>query len=110
MNLKLENLAYQQQAIDSIVGVFDGQERNTFDNATAEGIRFNYLRLTPEHLADNVKAVAVPQEGMDTDNSVSRIARLKNERTRLFICLECAVDTTKKWNLKHLLGDRLVAF
>ena len=58
MNLKLENLAYQQQAIDSIVGVFDGQERNTFDNATTEGIRFNYLRLTPEHLADNVKVVA----------------------------------------------------
>lgn len=58
MKLVLENLIYQQQAIDSIVGVFDGQERNTFDNATAEGIRFNYLRLTPEHLADNVKAVA----------------------------------------------------
>lgn len=58
MQLKLEQLPYQQQAIESVVKLFDGQERNTFDNATVEGIRFNYLRLTPEHLADNIKAVA----------------------------------------------------
>ena len=28
----------------------------------------------------------------------------------LFICLERSLDTTMKWNLKHLLGDKLVAF
>lgn len=27
-----------------------------------------------------------------------------------FICLEPALDTTKKWNLKHHLGDKLKAF
>jgi len=27
-----------------------------------------------------------------------------------FICLEVALDTTKKWNLKHHLGDKLKAF
>lgn len=47
---------------------------------------------------------------LDTLLKDETIARLKDERDRLFICLECAVDTTKKWNLKHLLGDKLVAF
>jgi len=27
-----------------------------------------------------------------------------------FICLERSLDTTAKWNLKHLLGKRFVAF
>jgi type III restriction enzyme len=58
MQLKLEELPYQQQAIASVVQIFEGQERNTFDNTTLEGIRFNYLRLTSEHLVDNIKAVA----------------------------------------------------
>ncbi|MGE4345694.1 MAG: hypothetical protein AB7F20_15735 [Geoalkalibacter sp.] len=31
-------------------------------------------------------------------------------RDEIFICLERAVDTTKKWNLKHQLGEKLVAF
>ena len=28
----------------------------------------------------------------------------------IFICLERALDTTTKWNLKHILGPKLVAF
>lgn len=28
-------------------------------------------------------------------------------KDRFFICLELALDTTKKWNLKHNLGDKL---
>ena len=27
-----------------------------------------------------------------------------------FICLERALDTTKKWNLKHYLGNKFNAF
>jgi hypothetical protein len=32
-----------------------------------------------------------------------------NGRDEIFICLERAVDSTKKWNLKHMLGEKLVA-
>jgi adenine-specific DNA-methyltransferase len=35
---------------------------------------------------------------------------LLNGHDAIFICLERAVDTTKKWNLKHQLGEKLVAF
>jgi adenine-specific DNA-methyltransferase len=31
----------------------------------------------------------------------------QTHKDRFFICLELALDTTKKWNLKHHLGDKL---
>ena len=34
----------------------------------------------------------------------------KKHTEPFFICLELALDTTKKWNLKHHLGDKLKAF
>jgi adenine-specific DNA-methyltransferase len=34
----------------------------------------------------------------------------EKHKERQFICLERALDTTSKWNLRHLLGDKLVAF
>ena len=34
----------------------------------------------------------------------------KAHAENFFICLEIALDTTKKWNLKHHLGDKLKAF
>ena len=58
MQLKLENLEYQEQAIQSVVKVFDGNARNTFDNATFEGIRFNFSNLSLEEFQENIKNVA----------------------------------------------------
>jgi adenine-specific DNA-methyltransferase len=34
----------------------------------------------------------------------------KTHKDYFFICLELALDTTKKWNLKHHLGDKLKTF
>ncbi len=36
MELQLENLKYQDIAIQSVIKVFDGAEKNTFDNACEE--------------------------------------------------------------------------
>jgi len=58
MQLKLEELPYQQKAIASVVDIFKGQERNTFDNATLEEIHVNFLRLSEDHLAGNIRATA----------------------------------------------------
>ncbi len=33
----------------------------------------------------------------------------KTHKDKFFICLELALDTTKKWNLKHQLGEKLKA-
>lgn len=58
MKLKLEELKYQQDAIDSLVKVFEGTAKNTFDNATVEGIRANRCNLDKDQLLLNIKAVS----------------------------------------------------
>ena len=58
MQLKLENLEYQEHAIQSVVKIFDGNARNTFDNATFEGIRSNFSNLSLEELHENIEEVA----------------------------------------------------
>ena len=45
MELKLENLKYQDTAIQAVIKVFDGTEKNTFDNACIEGIRSNFCNV-----------------------------------------------------------------
>ena len=66
MELKLENLKYQDDAIQSVVKVFDGTEKNTFDNACSEGIRSNVSKLSVEQLQENIKLIAV-ENGIDTE-------------------------------------------
>lgn len=64
MKLKLEQLEYQQKAINSIISFFKGQERNTFDNACFEGIRSNMLSLSKEAAIENLKEI-IKENGID---------------------------------------------
>lgn len=66
MELKLENLKYQDDAIQSVVKVFDGIEKNTFDNACFEGIRSNVSKLSVEQLQENIKSIA-EENGIDLE-------------------------------------------
>lgn len=56
-HFKLEVLEYQETAIKSVVDVFEGTIKNTFDNATAAGIRSNVCSLTMGQITDNIKTV-----------------------------------------------------
>ncbi len=44
---------------------------------------------------------------LDESIAPETVDAFKGDKERTFICLEAALDTTKKWNLKHHLGDRL---
>ena len=66
MELKLENLKYQDDAIQSVVKVFDGTEKNTFDNACFEGIRANVSKLSAEQLQESMKSIA-EENGIDLE-------------------------------------------
>lgn len=68
MELKLENLKYQETAIQSVVKVFDGTDKNTFDNACFEGIRSNICKLTNEQITDNIKGV-LQDNGIDKETA-----------------------------------------
>jgi len=38
------------------------------------------------------------------------LKQLEKHKDSIFICLEKSLDTTLKWNLKHLFGEKLIAF
>ena len=46
---------------------------------------------------------------LDRELAPETVDRFKGDKQTFFICLELALDTTKKWNLKHHLSDRLNA-
>lgn len=86
MNLKLETLNYQETAIQSIVRVFEGTEKNTFDNACFEGIRSNVSKLTPEEIQNNIKNIQF-------ENGISEnVGALSNDND---ICVEMETGTGK---------------
>ncbi|MCZ2356450.1 MAG: DEAD/DEAH box helicase family protein [Bacteroidia bacterium] len=86
MELQLESLKYQDTAIQSVVKVFDGTEKNTFDNATFEGIRANVCKLTTEQLNENAKNVLL-ENGIDEET-----ARLSTDND---LCIEMETGTGK---------------
>lgn len=57
MQLKLEQLEYQQRAIQSVIDVFAGQERNTFENSSNWEIRSNILSLSKDEIHKNIEEV-----------------------------------------------------
>ena len=57
MEFKLENLNYQDIAIQSVVKIFDGTDKNNFDNSCLEGIRSNTTKLTTVDIENNIKNV-----------------------------------------------------
>jgi adenine-specific DNA-methyltransferase len=46
---------------------------------------------------------------LDESIAAETVDAFRGDKDATFICLEAALDTTKKWNLKHHLGDRLRA-
>ena len=43
-------------------------------------------------------------------NKNETVVHLKTHTNQKLIVLERAIDTTKKWNLKHVIGDKFNAF
>lgn len=68
MEIQLEVLDYQRTAIDSAVKLFEGLEKNTFDNTFRDGLRSNVCSLTEEAILENVKAIA-KSNGLDENTA-----------------------------------------
>ena len=86
MEIQLEVLDYQRTAINSVVKLFNGQEKNTFDNTFRNGLRSNVCSLTEEEILENVKAVA-KINGIEEDTL--RLARNND------FCVEMETGTGK---------------
>jgi len=59
MSFKLEDLPYQRQAIDAVVRLFEGQQRNYFDIDLQSDCFPNRLNLTKQEIVANVEKIAV---------------------------------------------------
>ena len=57
MKFRLENPQHQTTAIQSVVDVFRGMERNTFDNAHNEDIHMNVCSLSVQQIQDNIQRI-----------------------------------------------------
>lgn len=57
MSFLLEELPYQQKAIDAVVGVFEGQQRNFFHNPFQGDVYPNILTLEIEEITANKRAI-----------------------------------------------------
>jgi Restriction endonuclease len=86
MELQLESLKYQDIAVQSVVKVFDGTEKNTFDNACIEGIRSNVCKLTADQIKENIKGV-LTENGIDEET-----AKLSADND---LCIEMETGTGK---------------
>lgn len=86
MIFKLENPEHQRIAINSVVEVFHGMERNTYDNANKEDIRSNVCSLSFIELQANIKKV------MD-ENGISDKKRYASDANEA--CIEMETGTGK---------------
>jgi type III restriction enzyme len=86
MEIQLEDLEYQRRAIAAVVGVLEGQVRNSFDNSNLFGIQANVTDLTPAQIEGNKKKII-------SENGVAEAdAKLAPEND---ICIEMETGTGK---------------
>ena len=118
MSFKLEDLPYQRQAIDAVVRLFDGQQRNYFDldlrsDCYTRTRRDDFTENAIYEVSDHRRSALVClawHESID-DSTIKKLRDLAESGHRpFFICLECGLTTTAKWNLKHFLGNHFNAF
>lgn len=86
MQFKLETPEHQRTAIQSVVEVFRGMERNTYDNATDEDIRANYCSLPLDALMANICRIAA-------DNGIEPSRAFLQESRD--VCIEMETGTGK---------------
>lgn len=66
MKFKLENPQHQITAIRSVVDIFRGMERNTYDNAHNEDIHMNVCSLSSQQINDNIQSIIHENGVLDT--------------------------------------------
>ena len=79
-----------------------------------DGFKLDYKLTKQEGFGSNKVYLAEESDRkayicLDTNIANETIDFFKSHTDTTFICLERALDTTKKWNLNHTLGERLKA-
>jgi len=113
-----ENLALLNQYIDEkeVMYLAMIDEKNIFDEVLLKnGFMLNYSKKKLDGFSKN-KVFQIKDDFkeclicMDMAIKKETLKELEQYKDKIFICLERALDTTMKWNLKHLFGEKLIAF
>ena len=113
-----ENLALLDKYIQEKESIFRLMidRENIFDELLLkDGFMLNYSKVQEAaftknkvyHITDSFKECLIC---MDMAIDRQTLKDLESHKEINFICLEQSLNTTIKWNLKHLLGDKLIAF
>lgn len=96
-----------------LITMFNREELTT-EILLKKGFNLNYKTEKQEQFKDNniylasdgEKEILICLDAIMHDNTIEYF---KTNTKQKFVCLERALDTTKKWNLKHYLGHKLNA-
>lgn len=113
-----ENLALLNKYIEEKESMFLAMidEKNIFDEVLLKnGFMLNYKLEQVDGFSKNKVFYAKDDFKeclicMETSIKKETLKELEKYKDKIFVCLERSLDTTMKWNLKHLLGDKLIAF
>ena len=114
-----ENLALLNKYIQDKEAMFVMTKNATFDEVLLKnGFMLNYSKTKESsflenkvyRIRDDFKECLICMDSMDMEINKQTLEELKSHKDTIFICLERALNTTTKWYLKHLLGDKLISF
>ena len=101
MELKLEDLAYQREAIDAVVRLFEGQPRNTFDMACREGVRSNVLTIPTEQVRENclatIKDSGIDEETASLDEALDFCIEMETGTGKTLVYLKTAYELYRQY-------------
>ena len=97
-----------------LVNAFNKEELMT-EILLKNNFSLNYTAIPQEQFTKNEIVFATDGEKetlicLDVSIAPETVDYFKANTNQKFICLERALDTTKKYNLKHYLGDKFNAF
>ena len=101
MELKLEELSYQREAIDAVVRLFEGQPRNTFDMACREGVRSNVLTIPTEQIRENflatIKDSGIDEETASLDEALDFCIEMETGTGKTIVYLKTAYELYRQY-------------
>ncbi len=107
MKFKLENPQHQITAIRSVVEVFRGMEKNTYDNAHNEDIYANVCSLSPEQLTENIRRVVeennVPESQSYITESNDACIEMETGTGKTLTYIQTAYELYKEYGLTKFI-------
>lgn len=107
MKFRLENPQHQITAIQSVVDIFRGMERNTYDNAHNEDIHMNGCSLSIQQIHDNIQSIIlennVPEAQAFLVNENDACIEMETGTGKTLTYLQTAYELFKQYGLSKFI-------